>query len=314
MVNRRKFIQQSFSFAGLMLLSPYLKAALKEKELEKLVILHTNDMHSHIDPFPANDPKFPGQGGMAKRAQLVQSIRDAEEHVLLLDSGDIFQGTPYFNVYGGEVELKAMSAMHYDVSTLGNHDFDNGLEGFKKMLPFASFPFVNSNYDFSDTILNKDISKYKIIKKGGIKIGIFGLGVELEGLVLKKLYGNTQYSDPIKAANTTAHFLKHEKKCDLIICLSHLGYKYEGQNKVSDCILAAESENIDLILGGHTHTFLDQPIEIKNKAEKMVLINQVGWAGLRLGKIEIIFNKTFEKSALLGNWNYFQKKNMLVSS
>jgi 5'-nucleotidase len=154
--------------------------ALAGGELTRLTILHTNDMHSRIDPFPETDKRYAGMGGVSQRAALVKAIRAENEHVLLLDSGDIFQGTPYFNFYGGEVEFKAMSAMGYDAATMGNHDFDAGLEGFNLQLPHADFPFLVANYDFSDTLLNKKIKKYKVFKRGPLKIGVFGLGIELD--------------------------------------------------------------------------------------------------------------------------------------
>lgn len=292
MSNRRTFIKQSFlggvSLLGAAALNP-LSAAILKKSHTKITILHTNDVHSHIEPFPSNDPKYPNMGGAAKRAALIDKIRTEEKNVLLLDAGDIFQGTPYFNMYGGELEFKLMSLMKYDAATIGNHDFDNGIEGLNKMLPYANFPFLNVNYDFSNTILNGKIAPYKIIEKDNVKIGIFGVGVELASLVDKKLYAETQYNNPIIAANNTAEHLKYNEKCHLIICLSHLGYAYKS-NKVSDNILAKETKNIDLIIGGHTHTFLDKPTRIKNKAENITLINQVGWAGLYLGRIDFYIN------------------------
>lgn len=292
MSNRRTFIKQSFlggvSLLGAAALNP-LSAAILKKNHTKITILHTNDVHSHIEPFPSNDPKYPNMGGAAKRAALIDKIRTEEKNVLLLDAGDIFQGTPYFNLYGGELEFKLMSLMKYDAATIGNHDFDNGIEGLNKMLPHANFPFLNVNYDFSNTILNGKIAPYKIIEKDRVKIGIFGVGVELAGLVDKKLYAETQYNNPIIAANNTAEHLKYNEKCHLIICLSHLGYAYKS-NKVSDNILAKETKNIDLIIGGHTHTFLEKPTKVKNKAENITLINQVGWAGLYLGRIDFYIN------------------------
>lgn len=302
MSNRRTFIKQSFlggvSLLGATALSP-LSAAILKKSHTKITILHTNDVHSHVEPFPSNDPKYPNMGGAAKRAALINQIRTAEKNVLLLDAGDIFQGTPYFNLYGGELEFKLMSLMKYDAATIGNHDFDNGIEGLNKMLPHANFPFVNVNYDFSNTILNGKIAPYKIIEKDNVKIGIFGVGVELAGLVDKKLYAETQYKNPIIAANNMAEHLKHNEKCHLIICLSHLGYAYKS-NKVSDNILAKETQNIDLIIGGHTHTFLEEPIKVKNKGNKITLINQVGWAGLYLGRIDFYINP-LDKGFALGN-------------
>ena len=292
MSNRRTFIKQSFlggvSLFGAAALNP-LSAAILKKNHTKITILHTNDVHSHIEPFPSNDPKYPNMGGAAKRAALIDKIRTEEKNVLLLDAGDIFQGTPYFNMYGGELEFKLMSLMKYDAATIGNHDFDNGIEGLNKMLPHANFPFVNANYDFTNTILNGKIAPYKIIEKDKVKIGIFGVGVELAGLVDKKLYAETHYNNPIIAANKTAEHLKYNEKCHLIICLSHLGYAYKS-NKVSDNILAKETKNIDLIIGGHTHTFLEEPTKVKNKANKVTLINQVGWAGLYLGRIDFYIN------------------------
>lgn len=292
MSNRRAFIKQSFlggvSLLGAAALNP-LSASIFKKNHTKITILHTNDTHSHIEPFPDNDPKYPGLGGVAKRAALIDKIRTKEKNVLLLDAGDIFQGTPYFNMYGGELEFKLMSLMKYDAATIGNHDFDNGIEGLNKVLPHANFPFLNVNYDFSDTILNGKIAKYKVFQKDDVRVGVFGVGVELEGLVDKKMYGRTNYLNPIVKANETAKHLKINEKCHLIVCLSHLGYAYKT-NKVSDMVLAKENHYIDLIIGGHTHTFLDKPTEIKNKNNKVTLINQVGWAGINLGRIDFFIH------------------------
>lgn len=295
--NRRKFIKQSLlAGGGLLALNalPFSSFALADKKHTKITILHTNDVHSHIEPFPKNDPKHPNLGGAARRAAIINDIRNTEKNVLLLDAGDIFQGTPYFNKYLGELDFKLMSLMQYDAATIGNHDFDNGIDGLKNMLPHASFPFINCNYDFSNTILFNDVLKHKIFIKENVKIGVFGLGVELEGLVSKTLYKETTYLNPIEIAQQTASYLKNEEHCDLIICLSHLGYSYKS-NKVSDLILAEQTDNIDIIIGGHTHTFLDKPTEATNLSKKKVLINQVGWAGINLGRID--FYVTTKKSA-----------------
>lgn len=230
-------------------------------------------------------------GGAARRAALIESIKQEEEHVVLLDAGDIFQGTPYFNYYGGELEFKLMSMMHYDVATMGNHDFDNGIDGFYAQLSHAKFDFVSANYDFKNTVLNEIVKPYKIINKGGIKIGVFGLGIELEGLVDKKAYKETVYLDPVEIAQDMTRILKHNKKCDLVICLSHLGFSYKNEpNKISDIVLAKKTKDIDLIIGGHTHTFLDKPVVEKNAEGKEVLINQVGCYGLNLGRIDFYFS------------------------
>ena len=214
------------------------------------------------------------------------SLRKENPNTLLLDAGDIFQGTPYFNFYGGELEFKLMSMLKYDAATIGNHDFDNGIEGLYAQLPHANFPFISSNYDFSNTIMDGQVKDYKTFMKEGVKIGIFGLGIELDGLVGKKLYKETQYLDPIEIATDKSRILKEEEHCDLVICLSHLGYEYSTSNKVSDIKLARNTENIDLIIGGHTHTFLEKPTIEKNKIGKKVLVNQVGCYGLYLGRID----------------------------
>jgi 5'-nucleotidase len=271
--------------AGIVVAPSYLMASERHKEIIRLTVLHTNDMHSHIDPFPMNDPKYPGLGGIEKRSTLIKNIRATEENVLLLDAGDVFQGTPYFNLYGGELEFKLMSKMGYDACTIGNHDLDNGLEGLKRMMPHANFPFINCNYDFSNTILDGATIPHKIFNKSGLKIGVFGIGVELAGLVDTKNYGETKYLDPLEISNDKAQYLKEKEGCHLVICLSHLGHNYRN-DKISDLVLAKNTKNIDLIIGGHTHTFLDKPIEIRNKSRKKVLVTQVGWAGIRLGRID----------------------------
>lgn len=286
---RRDFIKKTIYLVGFgALANTPLRLFAKESKEESLLILHTNDWHSRIEPFPEIDKQNGGMGGAAYRAALIKSIREKEGELLLLDSGDIFQGTPYFNFYGGELEYKLMSAMGYDCATLGNHDFDNGIEGITTQLPHAKFQFVNANYDFKNTALDGVVKPYSIFKKKGLKIGVFGVGIELDGLVPEKLYGKVVYNDPILAANKTAAHLKMVEKCDAVICLSHLGYKY-GNNKISDLVFAEKTEHIDLILGGHTHTFLNEPVQVKNLINKNVMVNQVGWAGLRLGAIRISF-------------------------
>ncbi len=286
-MKRRDFIQKTAASSALLGLSGVSLSSFSTVDTKKITILHTNDTHSHIDPFPIDHPKNPNMGGAARRAAIIESIRKEEKNVLLLDAGDIFQGTPYFNYYGGELEFKLMSMMQYDVATMGNHDFDNGIDGFYAQLPHAKFDFVSANYDFKNTILNDIVKPYKIIIKDGIKIGIFGLGVQLDGLVDKKLYKETVYNNPIEVAQDMTRILKEEKKCDLVICLSHLGFKYKDEpEKPSDILLAQKTKNIDLIIGGHTHTFLDKPVIEKNSEGKEVLINQVGCFGVNLGRID----------------------------
>lgn len=293
-LNRRDFIRNTAAGAALLALGIGPESVYANDDLIKLVFLHTNDVHSRIDPFPMDGGRNEGMGGVAARSALISKIRFEEKNVLLLDAGDIFQGTPYFNFYGGELEIKMMSMMGYDAGIMGNHDFDNGVEGFNKQLPHANFPILNANYDFSDTILNSKTQPYKIFKKDGLKIGVFGLGIELTGLVNKQQYGNTIYLDPLAKALEMEKFLKLDQKCDLIVCLSHLGYKYEG-SKVSDLVLAKSTNYIDLIIGGHTHTFMDKPDSIRNLKGTETLVNQVGFAGINLGRIDFIFHRKNNK-------------------
>jgi len=290
-MKRRDFIQKTAAGSALVLGGLSL-SSFTEPQVKKITILHTNDVHSHIDPFPVDDPKYPNMGGAARRATLIQEIRKQNPNVLLLDAGDVFQGTPYFNYYGGELEFKLMSMMQYDLCTLGNHDFDNGLAGFKKQLPHAKFDFVSANYDFKNTMLDGLVKPYKIFVKDGIKIGVFGLGIELHGLVEKKNYGETVYNDPLGVAQDMARVLRHNEKCDLVICLSHLGFLYQNESsKISDLVLAKNTKDIDLIIGGHTHTFLNKPYVEKNSDGKEVLVNQVGCYGLNLGQIDFYFEE-----------------------
>ncbi|OGX88759.1 metallophosphatase [Hymenobacter lapidarius] len=301
MTTRRDFLRQSLlGTAGLTVLgglAPSAEAATAAKGPVKLTILHTNDMHSRIEPFPDNGGQWAGLGGMARRAALIKDIRSKEANVLLLDSGDIFQGTPYFNFFGGELEYKLMSQMSYDASTLGNHDFDNGLEGLQRQLPNATFPFLVANYDFSKTPMAGKIAPYKVFEKQGIRIGVFGLGIELAGLVADKNFGATVYLDPVAKAKETAAQLRGPEKCDLVICLSHLGYKYQSA-KVDDCKLAAQVSGIDLILGGHTHTFMDAPEPIASPDGRSTLINQVGWSGINLGRLDYEFSPKTKRGGL----------------
>jgi 5'-nucleotidase len=300
-MNRRKFIKN----AGLtsMVVSSgmvELLALANKPEIVKLTILHTNDVHSRIEPFPMDGSRNQGLGGAAKRASLIKKIRAQEKNVLLLDAGDIFQGTPYFNFYHGELEMKLMSAMGYDAATLGNHDFDAGIEGFVRQMPHANFPFLNANYDMKDTLLHGKTKEYKVFHKSGIKVGVFGIGIELNGLVPKDLYQDIVYLDPVQNAQRVANVLKSEERCDFVICLSHLGYKY-NENKVSDTILAAETTGIDLIIGGHTHTFLNEPVQVKNKEGKPLSITQVGWAGIILGRVDVLFERSRKNTCLTCN-------------
>jgi len=298
-MERRKFLYNlSLAGAGLYAVGAPTSLFGKDKtQTTKLTILHTNDVHSRLDPFPMDGTKLQGMGGVSARTALIKKIRQQEKNVLLLDSGDILQGTPYFNFFKGKPEFDIMSEMGYDASTIGNHDFDAGVERLAELALSAKFPLLNTNYSLENSPLQKIVRPYKIMTMDDMKIGIFGIGIELKGLVPKESYGDITYNDPLAIANKTAAFLKKEKKCDLIICLSHIGYKYSSP-KVNDIMLANNSKDIDIILGGHTHTFLDKPDLQKNLQGETVLINQVGWAGLRLGRLDIVFEKNNKKSCV----------------
>ncbi|MDN3204414.1 bifunctional metallophosphatase/5'-nucleotidase [Algoriphagus sediminis] len=292
-MKRRQFLLRSLSATASMAFSPFIFSSCRPSlHGKKLTILHTNDMHSYIEPF--EEGRYQGLGGMAARASIVNKIRFQEANVMLLDSGDVFQGTPYFNLFGGELELKLMSEMGYDATTVGNHEFDNGIGGLEHAMQFANFPHLIANYDFSRNTLSGKVKPFKIFERGEIKIGVFGLGIELEGLVNSRMYDGTLYIDPIATAKEMVQELQ-KQGCDLIVCLSHLGYDYGDSRKPSDLILAKEVSEIDVILGGHTHTFMEEPLLLTNSEGFTTTINQVGWAGINLGRIDVMFTEKGKK-------------------
>jgi 5'-nucleotidase len=297
-MNRRYFIKNLCAGTTGIALGTLPFQSFAADDFVTVTILHTNDIHSHIEPFEGTNPRYAGKGGLARISGLAKNIRQKKSNTLLFDAGDMFQGTPYFNYFKGELILKLMSAAGYDAGTIGNHEFDNGLEGLLEPLPHAKFPIINSNYDFSDTILAGKFPRWEIFRKSGIKIGIYGLGVELDGLVAKTHFGNTIYLDPLKVAGEMENFLKNEKKCDLVVCLSHLGLRYR-ENKVSDSLIAAETSFTDLIIGGHTHSFLEEPLTIKNKKGNPVVVNQAWWGGLMMGQIDFIFERARKKKEMV---------------
>jgi len=297
-MKRRKFIQQTAATSSFLTLGGLSLNSCTTASQKHITILHTNDVHSHIESFDSRHPLYPNLGGIAKRAYLIEKIRLENKNTLLLDAGDIFQGTPYFNYFGGEVEFKLMSKLKYDAATLGNHDFDNGVDGLYKQIPHASFDFLIANYNFLNTILDGKTKPYKIYIKDGIKIGVFGIGIQLEGLVDPLLYKEIKYLDPFETAQDVTKHLKKEEQCDLVICLSHLGYYYKNDpGKISDLNFAKQTKNIDLIISGHTHTFLKKPTITKNLIGENVLINQVGKWGLNLGRIDFYFDAAKNISA-----------------
>ena len=306
-VNRRIFLKQSALASGALATSSLAKATHNNyANTTTLTILHTNDVHSRLDPFPMDGSRNAGLGGVAARAAIIKQIRSETDNVLLLDAGDIFQGTPYFNMFKGEPEIKAMSYMQYDAATMGNHDFDAGLDNFATQLKHASFPIILSNYNFTNTAMEGKYIPFKIIQKGDIKVGILGIGIELQGLVPENLYGKTIYQNPIESANKTAAILK-KQGCNMIICLSHLGDKYED-NKVSDEVLAKECNDIDLIIGGHTHRFFSAPKKYTNQKGGDTLVNQVGWSGIQMGRLDYKFDARKNKNLLKAHTVVIERK------
>jgi 5'-nucleotidase len=293
-INRRNFLQKTAFAGGALATASLLPVEAEAAGTRKITILHTNDVHSRLDPFPMDGSRNQGLGGVAARAALINEIRNEGGQVLLLDAGDIFQGTPYFNIYKGEPEMKAMSMMGYDAATMGNHDFDGGLENFATQLQHAHFPILICNYDFSGTAMESKFKPYTVFQKGGLKIGVLGVGIELKGLVPENLYGKTVYLNPIESANRTAEHLR-QMGCDMIICLSHLGDKYDD-DKLSDEILAKEVYDIDLIIGGHTHRFFEEPRKYRNRKGGDTVVNQVGWAGIQLGRLDYQFSGSGRKN------------------
>lgn len=288
-MDRRKFLKNlGIGTVGIVAGTPF--HSLAADDFIVISLLHTNDLHSHVEPFSGTNATYDGKGGLARIAGTIKHIRNLNPNTLVFDAGDAFQGTPYFNYFGGEFIYRLMSEAGYDASTLGNHEFDNGLEGLLDALPMAEFPVINSNYDFSDTILKGKFPRWKIFKKSGIKIGVYGLGIQLDGLVSPVQSGKTIYRNPLATALEMEKFLRFEKKCDLVVCLSHLGLRYR-ENKINDTIIAAETLETDLIIGGHTHTFLENALTIKNKNGKPVIVNQAWWGGLVLGQVDFIFER-----------------------
>jgi 5'-nucleotidase len=251
---------------------------------KELVILHTNDTHSRIEPLPDTDRNFPGKGGVVRRATYIDQVRKENKNVLLFDAGDFLQGTPYFNLFKGDIEVEVMNQMGYDAATLGNHEFDYGLEVLEKVARLAKFPIVSSNYDFSETVLNGLIKPYIILKREGVKIGVIGIGIQPNGLIASNNYKGVKYLDPVKTANSMAQMLRSEHNCDMVICISHLGHN-------PDLNMAELTKGIDIIIGGHSHTFMKQPTLRKNIEENDVLVFQTNGRGIYVGRINVKFEK-----------------------
>lgn len=264
-----------------------LTAAAKGRQL---LILHTNDTHSCVLPLNPNlaDTMLAGRGGFLRRAAMIDQMRKEDKDLLLLDSGDFSQGSPYYTMFKGDVETELMNIMGYDAATIGNHEFDFGLENMARIFRKAKYPIVCANYDFTGTVVEGLVKPYVIIKRKGVRIGIFGLSPKLDGLVMASTCAGVRYSDPIKTANAVADKLKNEEKCDVVICLSHLGWDEAGLN---DMEMMAKTRNIDLVLGGHSHSYFQTLNHVRNLDGKDVPNDQNGKHGIFVGKITLSLEK-----------------------
>jgi 5'-nucleotidase len=301
MINRRRFLKSSL-VTGVALTIPGLasrfiaagdlgeiaRPLLNPARGETLItILHTNDTHSQIDPIPDNDKQYAGKGGVARRATLVKRVRAENPNTLMVDAGDVFQGTPYFNFYKGEVEYKSMSLIGYDVVTLGNHDFDNGVEALAAAMKFANFEFVSTNYDVRGTVLESRVKPYAIRTFGDVRVGLFGLGISPDNLITPENFKGVKYMEPVQMARGVVRLLREREKCQLVIGMSHLGYYPNAKaGEVGDSQVVAQVNGIDFIASGHTHTFMKNPVLAKQPSGNDTVIFQVGKSGINVGRID----------------------------
>jgi len=285
MINRRTFLTTSAAFGATLAAFP--RKLLNANAADNVItILHTNDTHSQIDPLPANDANA-GKGGVARRATLVKRVRKENPNTLLIDAGDVLQGTPYFNFYKGEVEYKAMSAIGYDVGTLGNHEFDNGVEALAAALKFANFDIVSANYDVRGTVLEPRVKRYVLRTIGGIRVGLFGLGVSPVSLITPDNFKGVTYIDPVVAAREVVKKLRDEERCTLVVAMSHLGYNADARS--GDSFVASQVDGIDFIASGHTHTFMKEPVTQTQPCGAKTTIFQVGKSGIYVGRVDFTF-------------------------
>jgi len=302
MINRRGFLKASVSGGALILAprsalnllseqhwpaisAPHLEPARGE---QLITILHTNDTHSQIDPLPANDGQYPGMGGVSRRATLVKRVRKENPNTLMIDAGDVFQGTPYFNFYKGEVEYRSMSLIGYDVVTLGNHDFDNGVDALAAAMKFANFEFVSCNYDVSGTPLVARVKPYVVRVMRGVRVGLFGMGVSPDNLITPQNFKGVKYNDPVKAARDVVNILRERERCTLVIGMSHLGYYANPRDgAIGDSQVAAQVDGIDFIASGHTHTFMKEPVITRTPSGGSTIIFQVGRSGIYVGRVDL---------------------------
>lgn len=255
---------------------------------KRIVILQTNDCHSQILPFNKNlaDKTKADLGGFTRRVAYVKQQREKNPDLLLFDSGDFSQGSSYYNLFKGDVEIGLMNIMHYDAATIGNHEFDFGLDNMARIFRMAEFPIVCTNYDFKGTVLEDIVKPYVVLKRNGLKIGVFGLSPKLEGLVVKENYGSIKYLDPVSSARDVVKILREKEKCDFVVCLSHLGWK-TGDEEPSDERLIPLTDGIDVVLGGHTHSYVTPMDMVYNSKGNNVLISQNGKSGMYISRFDI---------------------------
>ena len=267
-----------------------LTLSISAQKQKSLTILHTNDTHSTVMPLNKNlaDTMLADRGGFLRRMTLVEQERQQDPDLLLFDSGDFSQGSAYYSMFEGDVEVGLMNKMRYDAVTIGNHEFDFGLDNMIRIFKMCEFPIVCSNYDFADTELKDIVKPYIIIKRKGIKIGVFGLCPKLDGLVFTKNYGPLLYLDPIAKAQEMVNLLKNKKKCDYVICLSHLGW---AKGDMSDERVIEGTQGIDLVLGGHSHTYMENLEYVSDQRGRAVPVDQNGKHGAFIGKLQLTFNK-----------------------
>ena len=296
MINRRKFLASSFACGSAFVVSRVVGDGFAESRVSsgeeiKITILHTNDTHSQIDPLPTND-KYAGKGGVARRATLVRKIRSENPNTLLIDAGDVCQGTPYFNFFKGEVEYKAMSMIGYDAGTLGNHEFDNGVASLASALKFANFDIVCANYEVKGTPLESIVKPYVVKTVSGIRVGLFGLGISPVSLIDPANFKGVTYLDPITTAREVVNTLRQKEKCALVVCMSHLGYsEHPRQGAIIDTTVASQVDGIDFIASGHTHLFMEKPVMQQQPCGKETVIFQVGKSGIYVGRVDFRFRE-----------------------
>ncbi len=255
----------------------------------KLVILHTNDTHSQVEPSEKSSLATSDMGGYARRMGVIEKIRSEEKNVLLFDAGDYSQGSPYFNFFNGRIEIDALNRMKYDAVTMGNHEFDNGIDTLAAVIQNLNIPLISSNYDVTNSVIRDFVKPWIVIKKAGLKIGVMALNVNPESLILESNIRDVNYLDPVAKAQEVSDYLKNKEKCDLIICLSHLGSD-ENSKSVNDFEIARKTKFIDVIIGGHSHTMLENT-KTQNAAGRDVIIAQMAKSGFYLGRIDIQLSK-----------------------